>query len=521
MKQLAQELAAETVEPRRAPNGGGALIVPPGGTEAVEHRRYSQLVNDLADMTYLDGTWTPSRIVDGIVARPALLDEWIAGTDSPRKLLQRMKRAGGGFTKADRGTEFHDWARKVTSARINIDEVPDEFRPAVAAYIVALADLGLIIVAVERFVVDDERRMAGTFDALVRDRDGRHYILDIKTGKLSHLGLVVQLYGYAIAPHYFTQGDAADGSQDVREPKPATETGSAYVAEVDIDAGTAKIRQVDLSAGPEAFALADAVHAIREVKSYGPALNTAKTRKAAVDAVFGETQETSTVDDAWRTMTRERLETIRDAGHLGDVAWPEGVPTLKAGGPITLAQAVDVDEALSYVEKLHELPFHPGGGPAGAVTPKPRTTRRRPKADEGAEVTHNDIGMLNARAALLTPTARTWVGAITDAAGRKGRPIRLTGDQGRPTERRLAIGNALLSLAEHDDDELVRVMLAAAMSTEVQPAHDLGEAFGSLTIAEAHRLAAIAAALDERRLTVTFDASGPSIAGDIDAAIAA
>lgn len=519
MKELAFELAAETPEPRRAPHGGGAMIVPPDGTEPVEYRRYSQLVNELADMSYLDGTWTPSRIVDGIVANPSLLDEWTAGTDSPYKLLQRMKRAGGGFIKADRGTAFHKWAENVARLRCEIDDVPDEHRPAVAALFDALDELQLTIVAVERFVIDDARRCAGTFDMLVRDRDGHHYILDIKTGRLSHLGLVVQLSGYAIAPHYFIQGDAADGSDDVRQPKPDTVTDSAYVAEVDIDAGTVKIRQVDLSAGPEAFALLDAIATIRNVKSYGPALNTATARKAMVDAVFGETVEVSLVDETWRTEIRERLEAIRDAGHLGDVDWPEGVPTLKSGDPITIAESADIDDCISYVEKLHELPFHRGA--TTASTPRPTTGKRRAKADEGDEVGANEIGLLNSRAALLTPTARAWVGAITTAAGRKGRPIRLTGEQGRPTQRRLAIGNALLAVAEHDDDDLVRVMLSAAMDGDVQPAHDLGEAFGNLTIDEAHRLAAIAAAIDDRRLTVAFDASGPSIAGDIDAAIAA
>lgn len=527
MKQLVAELQHEQVDVRRAWENGPPMIVPDAPGEPVPYDRPSGAADILADKGHLTDVWSPSKMVDGIVADRTLLDQWVdararqAKTPEIRKLLNAMKRAGGAWDKADRGTIFHEWAQKVTSARCTIDEVPEEFRRAVAAYIVALADCGLTIVAVERLVVWDERRLAGTFDALVRNADGEHFILDIKTGSLQHLGLLVQLYVYASAPYYFAQGEALDGTDDVREAKPATSTTLAYVAEVDIDAGTCKIREVDLTAGAEALDLADAVRDLRTVKSWGRALNGARAQKEAVDATFGETVEVSHVDEAWRTEMRERIAAIIAAGHTDDIlrAWPTDVPTLKSGEPITLSQGEALAEAIATVEREHELPFYVGT-PSEKAAPVRTAPKRRPKADEGDEVDDNAVGLLNARAQLLSPTARDWVAAIMASAGKKARPIRMTGKGGAKTARRLAIGTALIAVAELDDDDLVRVLLGHAIGTDVQPSVDLGDAFGSLTIAEAERLTRIAQAIDDLRLTVTYDASGPSIAGDL-AAVAA
>ena len=511
MKHAVDELL-EAGEIRRAYTDGPALIVPPDETEAVEYRRYSQIHDLIADNTFIDRTWTPSRIVDGITTDPTLADRWINAEPHTRtRLLAEMKRTGGGNTKADRGTQFHRYAELATR---NIDvDIPDEFAPAINAYLTALDDAGLTIVTTEQFVVDDHHRLAGTFDAIVATPDNVNRILDIKTGGLRPLARI-QLYGYAIAPHYFTQGLPLDGSEDVRTPKPVCDTQLAYIAHVDIDQARCRIIPVGLTDGILLFDTIATIDWLRTVNPFGDPVNTGTHRKARIDAVFGDTVETSHVNDQWRQEIRERLETIRDAGHLDDVRWPATIPTLKSGEPITTSQGEEIDELVATVEARHQLPFHRG---VAAPVQLPAMSKRRAKADEGDDIDDDTVGLLQARLALLTPEGRVWAQMVQHNAGAKGRPFKMTGTDGRKTQRRYAITQALLATANHCDDELAQHLLEVATGDQV-PAN-LGEAYGSLTIDEANRVTRLAEAIDDGRLAVLY---GPiRLRGDIDAATAA
>lgn len=78
-----------------------------------------------------------------------------------------------------------------------------------------------------------------------------------------------------------------------------------------------------------------------------------------------------------------RVLHIRDhlAGRPLPIAWPDGVPTFKAGGPTTVEQTDVIERWCDATEKVHELPFGPAKprppveppadlvGPAQAATP--------------------------------------------------------------------------------------------------------------------------------------------------------
>lgn len=520
------ELAAETIEVRRMWPNGPAAIVPDAPGEPVAYARYSG-VDLIADKSFLD-QWNAERILDGIAAQPELLNVW-----KPQALeraariryVNSVKRIGGAWTKADRGTKFHDWACKVTSAKCDIADVPDEYRPAVNAYTAALAELELTIVAVERFVVDDDRRLAGTFDAMVRDRNGDHFILDIKTGRLYPIGLAMQLYGYAVAPWYLIQGDALDGTDDQRIAKPACRTDMAYVAEIDIDAGTAKIRAVDLLEAPLLYRLRDEILDAREMPPHiGPVINGARTPLDKVAAMFpGVVDVTDHLDDDRRTWLRDRMQTIIAAG-LGDLLadrWPDGVPTLKSGDPIATADGDRLAQLCSELEAEAGLEFPPPAPDQRDLARPAEIVRRRAMSDEGNQLDDTDLVELRAAYAALDDDQRAWVHRIIDDAGKYGRPIRLSGPQGKATERRRAANHALVALAPHLDDELARSVLTLAIGETVQPAHRLGETFGSLTVDEAEKVRRIVAAIDDRRITVGYQNSGVTLAGDLSAALAA
>lgn len=520
MKREAERLEIPDRPIRRAWENGPPEIVLPGDTEITRLRRFSQH-DPLSDKSWLID-WQSGVVLDGAANANELLKEWRPDLNRAerRRLLNAFKRAGGGFLKAERGTAFHTHAEHHANDRSY--QPPDEYAPAIYAFFNALDELELTIVATERFVVWPEMRLGGTFDMIVENRDGVRFILDLKTGRLYHLSLLFQLYGYARAPFYFEQGEALDGSQDVWTPKPETSTDVAYVAEIDIDAATAKIREVDLSRGAYVYALAEQVEKARELTTWGPALNTARGTKAKVDAVFGETIEVSTVDDQWRVAIRDRITAIvsHDACDTARFSneWPAGVPTLKSGEPITVSDGEAITELVEWWERELEMPF-PKDIPV--FVPRPRPPARRPVAPEGSTVPADLVAALNDTARNLTDTGRQWVSAVMKDAERVGRPIHLSGHSGRHTERRLAICTALVAVADYDDNALVRQLVETACDTPCTN-DDLGELFASLTVTEADRVAKLAAAIDAGTLTVGWNTDGaPYLTGDVPAALAA
>lgn len=529
MQDLNDELTGAPVEIRRTWPNGPAAIVPEAPGDPEPHDRFSG-VDIIADKSFLD-QWNAERILDGVALDPTLIGKWQPGALNRAarvRFVNTVKRFGGAWTKADRGTEFHDWASKVTSAQCRIADVPDEFRPAVAAYIAALDELELTIVAVERFVVDDERRLAGTFDAMVRDRNGENFILDIKTGRLYPIGLAMQLYGYAVAPWYFIQGEALDGTLDRWIAKPECRTDMAYVAEVDIDAGTVNIRAVDLLDAPNLYRLRSEILAARKTPPHiGPVMNGARSPLDKVTAHFpGTVDVTDHVDQAWRDWMAGRMRKIVDAG-LAEMLrsrWPADVPTLKSGDPIPTVDGTRLEQLCSELEAEGGVEFPE---PSPAVEPRrPRKQWvRRAKADEGADLEPDDIADLTALYAACDQTQRDWMRTVIDDAGTRGRSIRLKGSEAagaRRTERRAEIYRALLLLAPFESDDIVRAVLSLVLGTEVQPGHNLGEAFGSLTIDEARTTTRIAQALTEDRITAIWQTNGEvNLAGDIAAVVAA
>jgi hypothetical protein len=197
------------------------------------------------------------------------------------------------------------------------------------------------------------------------------------------------------------------------------------------------------------------------------------------------------------------------------------VPTLGSGEPIANHLADVIEQAVAIMEREVEAEFPaPKPSEPAAATPKKRSTRK-PAADEGAEVGLAETQAVNKAARALTVDGRTWLGAVMAAAKKANRAINMTGAGGKTTERRFIIASSLLALADHADDDLARALLGIAMGEELQPAHELGDAVGALTIDEATRLGHLARALNAGSLVPIWEETGVRITGDIDAAIAA
>lgn len=516
---------------------GRYLVLAPGADKPTGYTRATTVAKTLDDESNLK-TWAQRMTALGLAGRPDLL-AMVAATDAEDKkalnaICERAAEAGGATVRRDLGTALHamidaSWFDPAYVA-------PAQYDADVRAVHAALAAAGFTVAAgmTERMIVNDRHAIAGMFDLLLRSGDESELVMaDIKTGSsvdFGALGWATQLAIYANADALYRQGPAADGSQDVREPMPKINKSTGVIIHVQPESGSCDLHWLDLAAGAEALEMAMEVRRMRKLK---PLTKMEIAQAAPVETpadqvarIFDTTAaEIELVSDEWRAWIRRRLEIVIAAGqqtHMANV-WPTGVPTLSAGDPITVAQGEQLAQAVSDVEKMHGLAFP---DPAPIVVAAERSTLQRSErsapADEGLMATDRDVAELARYLATMGPEAQAWTMAIVEDAKRSARPIRLTGPGGSQSERRLMIYNALISLSDHASDELARALVSIAIGTEMQPAHNLGDAIGSLTIPEATRLAQLARAINAGQLVAHWgDDATCTISGDITAATAA
>jgi hypothetical protein len=106
---------------------------------------------------------------------------------------------------AELGTAVHDAA---TSGRSPL-QVSPEVAPRLRQYLDWLAVSGAEVLAAERQVWNLTLGYAGTFDLLVRLRDGTLWLVDIKTGKASYPEHALQLIAYSMA-EFVGEDDVVD-----------------------------------------------------------------------------------------------------------------------------------------------------------------------------------------------------------------------------------------------------------------------------------------------------------------------
>lgn len=531
MNAAAQELI--TV-PTRRDRWGRYQVVDPETGKLVGLTRATTISGSLDDKTNLIA-WKARTVIVGLATRPDLVA--LAGvTDATDKrtlddIAERASDAGGATLRRDLGTAVHGFfaARLADPAA----KVPAPYDADVTAILAALDAHGLEVVAgmSERMVVLWRHRIAGTFDLIVRDKaTGTLHLVDLKTGSslLGSLGFSTQLSIYAQADVLYTQGAAADGSDDVTEPMPEVSQSLGFILHCQPGSGRCDVHALDLTIGAEALELAMQVREMRKAKPLAPYIAPDKAAEMVAET-FPGTVDVSAEDisAADREALRERMTAIvaANAGRAADEllrSWPADVPTLKSGEPISHGQHSELLAVLATVEKNHGVAFPETFTAPPRRAPKP-TAQRRPAPDEGGEIV--DVvaatAALNDLAEQLDAEGRAWLGATLEACRKANRTIAMTGPGGKATQRRLTICAALMVLAPMADDDLARALVSIAIGEEMQPGHDLGDAVGALTIDEAQRLHKLAEAIDTTALTATWHETGVEIVGDIQAALAA
>lgn len=185
------------------------LIVPPGGGEMVPYTRCTTLVGAIDD-THGLMAWKSRMTAIGLSERPDLLLSVVANKTDKRELdviTEKAMEAAQAGAAANTGSALHILTETVDRGE-ELPPLPDTARRDLDAYKRATAHLEPV--AIEKFVVQDTLRAAGTTDRIYR-LGGQLYIGDTKTGsiELGILKIAAQLATYANSFGY----DIADGSR--------------------------------------------------------------------------------------------------------------------------------------------------------------------------------------------------------------------------------------------------------------------------------------------------------------------
>ena len=194
-------------------------------TNAVAYGRVSGVAKILDDSSGLID-WAAAAAAVGVVRDPGLMagvsalasqyaDPWNTpeAKGQLKDLVFRARQRGGGSQAADIGTAFHSFTELVDKGE-RPEFMPDPFPELVAEYEACMAAYGLESVETEIFVVNDELRLAGSLDKLVRLPDGAVVVCDLKSGKHDSaypLSVTVQTAVYANSVRY-------EQSEGVRAP---------------------------------------------------------------------------------------------------------------------------------------------------------------------------------------------------------------------------------------------------------------------------------------------------------------
>lgn len=514
-----------TGEPQvRRDRYGRYVVVPPDGGKPKGYTRATTVAKALDDMHSLVG-WKARVTAKGLTLRPELL-KMIAVTDDRRKLdelVEQAAQAGGATERRDEGTALH----RALELAFGGHSVPELFRADVDAVLDAFDRHGLSVLGgmTERMCVLDEPTIAGTFDLVVK-HGATLYVADVKTGKsldYSGLAFATQLAIYAHADALYTQGAAADGSQDRREAMPPVDRATALVIHVQPGSGRADLHDVDIARGR---ALLDLALEVRGQRSTSKTLITprATTGTAAPSARTVEPSEPappSSGSDGSRPVTRrdelaERLRTLRavrpEALAVIAAHWPDGVPAWNSGALYSKADFDRIDALVSTYEAAAQTPFTPPAEermadliPERAVPMAAPEAPPAPVFDEGGPADPEAIERLRAEMQALTGEARLFALRVLGEA----RDARV--GIAYATKRQLFVRRAIKAWARmfDGDDELVRAALVHVLGDDrVPPGFPTGAVLGALSIGEAEALHDAAQDIASGALVPVIDAQG-------------
>jgi ferredoxin len=255
----------------------GPLIILPNGGKPVPYTRASSAAKTVEDHWNLE-MWARRNVVFGMSRDASLVARALAVGGDPstwdmptKRLVDKIHEDAAGVAQANKGADIGTAVHRLTE-RLDRGEAvhAGPYEPDLEAYANALIAAGLTVVDVECRMVCDSLKLAGTADRIVKTPDGRHRILDIKTGgtvDYGALGWAAQLAGYA-------HGLLYDPVAGQRLPTPELDPAVGYICHLPAGKGTCTLYEIDLVAGYRAAELANEIRAIRrEAKRWISPLN--------------------------------------------------------------------------------------------------------------------------------------------------------------------------------------------------------------------------------------------------------
>jgi hypothetical protein len=247
---------------------GNPLITLPDGTTKT-YVRASNVGDALDDKSALQ-VWGERMVVKGIASsdhvRTLISLADVSDDKALGAIARKAKDAAGAWTASDLGTAIHRLTERLDLGEITLDDVDTRFHPSLTAYRRTLDDHGLTPIAVERVVVADDIKVAGTLDRLVRTRNGDVVVADIKTGKAVYppsKGIACQLAAYAHSVFY-------DPETAARTPIDGLRHDAAIVIHLPANGDSCTLWRVDTERGYELCKLAIQVRDARKEKLLKP-----------------------------------------------------------------------------------------------------------------------------------------------------------------------------------------------------------------------------------------------------------
>lgn len=238
---------------------GRPLIVPPDGGKPVAYTRCTTHAGTIDD-TYNLTQWKLRTSAVGLSRRPDLQLAVSANADDKyalNKICEQALQAGGSDTAANTGSALHKLSEFVDRGDYDVlQTVPEVYKRDLRAYMKAVAKLTTL--EIERFVVQDDLRIGGTFDRLV-EYQGESFIADIKTGSVDFgAGKIAQQLGtYANSVYYYHP--TKESPEPRREPLPENlNRDRGIVIHLPAGTGECELLWIDLAKG---------WHAVRELSA--------------------------------------------------------------------------------------------------------------------------------------------------------------------------------------------------------------------------------------------------------------
>lgn len=427
-------------------------IITPDGKKGL-YQRVTTLAKVLDDQSNLIN-WTARTALKGIAQRPDLL-ALVQATDAEDRdtlndVVERAKEMGGGTARRDLGTALHGFIEQ--TIKTPGYQPPANFKADVEAFFATLAALGLEVLPEynEVTIVRDDLELAGTADLLLRETaTGRLIVGDLKTGgsvEYGQLAFAIQLAAYAGGDAIYRYGNDKDGKEDQRIPMPeGIDQKQALIFHLQPESAHCDAYWLDIAVGAQALTLAREVESMRRWAKKSALTVAAVERSAAnaaaadvpvdeagtaaVPAVPANPTEGEFLEQRARWID-QRIDDIKTAGHLGDVAkrWPEGVAkpkAVRAGGAAWSHDDIDaIAAACQWVETRHQLAF-------GEIDPKVTAERLAERAAAQAD---------KAAAKGATEAARAQTAAQSKVDARKARTTATADDANHPVKADLVAG---------------------------------------------------------------------------------